>query len=82
MPNSELGVPNRVPVELSSESPVGSSGDTSQVLTSPPNTIGWIWMIDMLVVRFSRGSGYASSRGESSSGSLASQIPSPSSSFG
>ena len=77
-----LGVPDRDPVELSSTSPGGRSGDTSHETTSPPKTIGWIWTVDMLVVRLSRGSGYARRMGESSTGSFASQIPSPSPSSG
>ena len=62
--------------------PVGISGDTSQVRTSPPKTIGCMSSTETLVVRLSSDSEYASASGESSTESRGSHSPSPSSSSG
>lgn len=35
-----VGVPEITPVEVLRESPVGSDGDTAQVMTVPPLTVG------------------------------------------
>ena len=51
------GVPERWPVVLFIISPVGRSGDTSQVRTSPPKTIGCMSSTETLVVRLSSDAG-------------------------
>ena len=77
-PKLTAGTPEIRPELLLNVIPLGISGRISHVLTSPPKTIAESESKEMLVVRLTCSSPYASSRGESSTVSNRSHNPSSS----